>query len=677
MSVQDIIFSAAGASTISIGNTWTYSDLQNTWAVGTSAINSTWNANSNNFIVYNISSYPNRFAVSNDLITWSIKPAFSSFIVSTSTQIATCNDTILIAGGNFAITSNNLGNSWTNQTSSYTSNTIFTGSTYPITLASNNNTFLAASSTGYTAFATANGAYWYEGKLYPPSTNLTTIGFTSTYPLQQIIWLPQNSLWIGVGANAAVTSSNGRTWTLQSNFASSFGIGNTAYGIATNGASNMCAVGTSCATSTDGVNWTYQSSFRTAIGNSTEYAPKIVWSNSQYVAVTNTGNIITSTTGSTWTKQPSSNLINQWTAYNGLNPPGTFPGVSTSTLVASPNAVAIFGKDTIAQVAKLAISSNGTSWSLSNGNFNTPFTAVNNIPWDVNYNKSQYLVIGSSGDCATSPDGINWTKQNGFTLSWFGLNDPKTIAWTGSQYVVSGIYAKILTSSDGVTWTNQTTTLPTVFGSATTNTVNKLIYTGNQYIAVGTYGKCATSSDAINWNNQANFTTAFGSGAANSATAIANNGTLTVVVGTATSNCVTSTDLVNWTPQSNFRTVFGANTAYSIVYGGTKFLVVGQSAAVSSDGINWTSAGNLNSLRKSIYFQNCLWTGTQYVVMGLYGDIFTSFDGINWTSSNSSLYLGVGYNFYSMAYNQTNNQLVTCGYFQSPFNQTRSYYSLK
>jgi hypothetical protein len=646
--------------------------VQNTWPRAVSVLAAHWNSNSNTFIILNPTNQS--IATSQDLINWTYKSSFDQSGISIATNgggylsSAHCNtsNTLMVISPSRCYTSNNLGDFWTDVSTSFAANTpfIFSG---PYYVSANNTEFIGYDNTGYTAFSPANGSYWYDGKLTPSSHNLKAMGYTSNYPLRQIAWIPQNNFWVAVGANSAATSSNGRTWTYQSSFSSAFGVGNTAYWIASNGISNMCAVGTSCATSTDGVTWTYQPSFRTAIGNSTEDCRKIIWANDKYVAITNTGNIITSTSGSNWVSQPSSNNIISSAYVYGL--------------VSSQNNIVFFGQaNNIPLQTSIVNSSNGFSWtSISNNNLNDAFNSKSNYVNDIVYNGSQYLAVSQLNECVTSPNGINWTKQNGFSTTWGEIGNTNKITWTGSQYLVYGGYGKLISSTDGISWTNYSSNIRPAFGSTSSNTIYSLIYTGSQYVAVGAFGKCANSSDLITWTAQPNFTSAFGSGGSNIALSIAFSGSIYVTVGQAVSNCVTSTDLVTWTPRPSFRTAFGqSNTAYAMVWSGNKFLAVGQNAVISSDGITWSVAGNFNTIKKSNAYYNVLWTGSQFITVGAFGDCLTSFDGITWQSSNSSIFNGL-LRINGSAYNSKINQLVVGGYFftNGSYNRTRAYYSLK
>ncbi len=111
-------------------------------------------------------------------------------------------------------------------------------------------------------------------------------------------------------------------------------------------------------TSSTGSTWTSQTS------GTTNFLASIVWSGSQFVVVGESGTILTSPTGSTWTNRSS-----------------------------------------------------GTA------NF------LNDIAWSGN----QFVVVGNAGTILTSPDGITWTSQtSGLTHALIGVN------WSDNQLVAVG-----------------------------------------------------------------------------------------------------------------------------------------------------------------------------------------------------------------------------------------------
>jgi len=109
------------------------------------------------------------------------------------------------------------------------------------------------------------------------------------------------------------------------------------------------------------------------------------------------------------------------------------------------------------------------------------------VIWD----NSQFVSVGS-GRILTSTDGINWTIQ----LSKYNESFKK-IEWNGSQFLVVGWYGRILTSPDGTNWSEQSAGLdspyPNFEGSA---------WDGTQWVIVGSNRNVLTSSDGINWNSQ-------------------------------------------------------------------------------------------------------------------------------------------------------------------------------
>lgn len=245
-------------------------------------------------------------------------------------------------------------------------------------------------------------------------------------------------------------------------------------------------------TSTDGVTWVSQTS------GTTEALDDINWNGSQYLAVGEQGTILTSSDGVTWVSQISGTTQDLF----GINWNGSqyvVVGLFESVLT-SPDGVTwtkrASGTDT---VVLTSVTWNGSQYVAVGGdaaNNGVIFTSLDSVTWinqafglstfvlnSVIWNDNQYVVVGDEGIILTSSDGVTWVSRTLGTLRPY-LED---VVWNGNQYVVVGYgsfpsaaVATILTSPDGVTWMSQT-----LEATVSLNAVN---WNGSQHVAVGDAG---------------------------------------------------------------------------------------------------------------------------------------------------------------------------------------------
>lgn len=170
--------------------------------------------------------------------------------------------------------------------------------------------------------------------------------------------------------------------------------------------------------SSDGKNWTE----RYSSGNRVN---QVVWNGGQFVAVGNSGTVLTSPDGAAWSR-------------------GTIP--STVHL----NTVAWNGAGFLAdskQQKQTWLSSDGKSWTMSPANpgiFRPRFAGA----------LGRFVGIGDAGRIVTSPDGTAWTSRSSGTIA-----DLTDITWTGRRLVTVADSGIILTSDDGETWTRRSSGL--------------------------------------------------------------------------------------------------------------------------------------------------------------------------------------------------------------------------
>jgi hypothetical protein len=134
---------------------------------------------------------------------------------------------------------------------------------------------------------------------------------------------------------------------------------------------------------------------------------------------------------------------------------------------------------------RMAYSTNGTTWTDSTGNSNF---LVNGITYG-----TQFIAVGygsSGGIINYSSDGASW---NNVTDTTFGTSRINGVAYGGGRYVAVGRDGKIASSTNGTSWTTVT---DFTFG---TSDINSVTYGAGKFVAVGASGKMAYSTNGTSW----------------------------------------------------------------------------------------------------------------------------------------------------------------------------------
>ena len=171
-------------------------------------------------------------------------------------------------------------------------------------------------------------------------------------------------------------------------------------------------------TSEDGLNWSSYSSGAKGDLNS------VVWGDGQFVAVGDSGAIAESPDGINWTHQNQGGEA--WlesVAWNG-------------SLYA-----AVGWRDKFESEGVVLTSSDGETWSEM---------AMTEGCYSIVWGDGQFVAVGSHGAVLTSPDGLDWTEQDSGTSGSI-----YSVAWNGSLYVAVGIDGLVRVSADGYVWYGQ------------------------------------------------------------------------------------------------------------------------------------------------------------------------------------------------------------------------------
>ena len=226
------------------------------------------------------------------------------------------------------------------------------------------------------------------------------------------------------------------------------------------------------------------------------------------------------------------------------------------------------------------------------------------------YGNGVFVAAGTSGNMATSPDGITWTSRT----SGIGNTTAQALTYGGGVFVVAGYDGDLASSPDGTTWTSRS--------SGLTARIKCLTYGDGLFLAGDYDGLIISSPDGTTWTDRTSPFT-------ENVMALAYGAGLFVAFGPSGA-VFTSPDGENWTG----RTTAATDWQYALTYGDGLFVSVGGDGELttSPDGITWTSRtsgfGSTN-IRGVAYGQGL------YIAVGWSGTLTTSPDGITWTSKTS------------------------------------------
>jgi hypothetical protein len=163
----------------------------------------------------------------------------------------------------------------------------------------------------------------------------------------------------------------------------------------------------------------------------------------------------------------------------------------------------------------------------------------------------RFFLLTAGGQMLTSDDGLAWTRQSTVTS-----NTLSSVAYGNGLYIAVGDAGTMLSSTDATNWQPR--------NSGTSNPLSGVVYGNDLFVAVGT-GMMLVSRDGLSWNevgainpNDRLYDVAFG------------NDTF-VAVGTA--GVLVSGDGINW--KSEITSAPNGYGCRSVAYGGGKFLIIG------------------------------------------------------------------------------------------------------
>ena len=208
-------------------------------------------------------------------------------------------------------------------------------------------------------------------------------------------------------------------------------------------------------------------------------------------------------------------------------------------------------------------STNGLDWAET-------ATPASFEPASVTYGADGFVMVGASGQIATSPDGAGWS------VTTAGSTDYSDVVYGSGQYVAVGDSSTVALSPDGTTWS-------TGLVSGSTVTLNGIDYANGTFCAVGiTEGNTSasfTTDDGAHWGGstlgltQPLFDVAYG------------NGTF-LAVGALGTILRSSTCTGGWTTATSGT----IDNLFSVEYADGSFVATGNQGTLltSPDGVNWT-----------------------------------------------------------------------------------------
>ena len=441
----------------------------------------------------------NTIVTSPDGTTWTAR---TSNVVSNLNAIAfkTGSDLMVAVGSGGAITTSTNGTTWTSRTSN-TGATLtgvaWNGTTFCAVGTINGSGVVLTSSDGITwtkqqtqildratnMWITSDGTNFYVSiQTSSAETNIINIssdGITwtkSVMPYSSLATITvnyMNSKLVAYSTNQEIsTSTSGKTWTIIPNY-KSLGTGK-AYNF---GGTLFITNSSGALLSTDGL--TFQITGGTAIKGIAYSA-----SQSKFVAVGNTGVILTSSNGgASWTQQQSiaspdtANLID--VDYSpSLN---MFVAVGTSGQIFS--------------------SSDGASWTHQEYSSiylsTSPGTVIADIVWVAAVSK--FFIVGLPGIILSSNNGTTWTEtrlNTSVQLNQICYNNAL------GKFVIVGDGGVIVTSTNGTSWTISGSVIPRkVSAIASLET--------NGFVGITSCGHVITSTDGTTWQTQPPLITGF------------------------------------------------------------------------------------------------------------------------------------------------------------------------
>ena len=380
-------------------------------------------------------------------------------------------------------------------------------------------------------------------------------------------------------------------------------------------------------TSPDGINWTFE------VGTPIKIWQDVTYGNGIFVAVALSVDGVITLGKTEKTITPSNNIYQGGIKVN--------QGIATDDLQINTEVPSVVGQTWTA----IDVEGNG-QWGealpppADLGEWeDIPGIDTNSILMDVTYSDELSLFVAVGGEAVTgwlftSPDGVNWTKdESAISSKWGGIiyGNGIFVAVSITQYQYAG-GTQIMTSINGIDWVVRTSP------GAGASYWAGIAYGNGIFVVVGNENRIITSEGGADWiertapvTNQTWTDVVFG------------NGIFVTIAIEGAARIMTSPDGINWTIQA-----VPINIQWmGVAYGNDVFVAVARDGddriMTSPDGVTWAmQTGIDNGYWHSIKFGNGLFC----TVSGNSTDSMFSPNGVNWEQKSLSVgrsYRGIAY----------------------------------
>jgi hypothetical protein len=335
-----------------------------------------------------------------------------------------------------------------------------------------------------------------------------------------------------------------------------------------------------------------------------------------FTAVGNSGVVVTSNDGATWTQQPR---------VTGQTLRGIASDGSTVAAVGTGGAVVSWPAKDPARarasysgtpITLLAIAKGGRTW-VTGGSGGIVLSSSDLRRWDehsigsdgdifaIAYGAGRFVAVTDIGGIATSVDGVTWTTTRQSDGLWLW-----GVTYGPGGFLAVGADGTALLSPDGSTWAAHAT--------GTTQVLRGAVYGHGQYLAVGSDATAVSSPDGITWTSRKVPTEGV------ELWRPATGDAAFLAVGAGGTRLV-SKDLVDWSGRHTTADAFYGvgSDGTGVVAGGVNGFV----ARLQEDG-DWESVARSFGARE---LRSVTHLGATWVVTGGGGTILTSPEGITFT----------------------------------------------
>lgn len=234
------------------------------------------------------------------------------------------------------------------------------------------------------------------------------------------------------------------------------------------------------------------------------YFYAVEWSGTEFVAVGENGNVLTSPDGELWTLISTFEDDLRGLSWDGMQ----FYAVGlVGTILASPDGLdweplpsgpnAILHGVAYDDSAFVAVGDGGTALVSQNGEVWTRWpTSTASQLRAITSDRDLFVAVGAAGTIVTTADGIQWTVASSPVSE-----ELEAVTGSGSRFVAVGDQGRIVWSDDAATWN-------AVAGAPVSTPLRGVVWADGQFVAVGASSVVLTSPDGTTWSaDTVDFTT--------------------------------------------------------------------------------------------------------------------------------------------------------------------------